>query len=105
MRAAVGAVYVDAHGTTLDQLLAGGAAALRQWAAIAPNPYHHAAGTCRLGVVTDDDGWVRGYTGLAVCDASALPGVPRQNVFLSVVDLAERLSSRWSVTNGVRHRL
>jgi choline dehydrogenase-like flavoprotein len=95
MRATVGAVYVDAHGTTLDQLLAGGEGALGQWAATAPNPYHHAAGTCRLGVVTDADGWVRGYTDLAVCDASALPGVPRQNVFLSVVDLAERLSSRW----------
>ena len=95
MRAAVDAVYVDSHGTSLDQLLAGGDAALRQWAATAPNPYHHAAGTCRRGVVTDDDGWVRGHTGLAVCDASALPGVPRQNVFLSVVDLAEQLSSRW----------
>ena len=46
-----------------------------------------------------------GYTGLAVCDASALRGVPRQNVFLSVVDLAERLSAKWSVTNGVRHHL
>jgi choline dehydrogenase-like flavoprotein len=104
VRGAVGGVYVDEHGTTLDQLLAEGDEAVRRWAATAPSPYHHAAGSCRRGVVTDDDGWVRGYTGLAVCDASALPGVPRQNVFLSVVDLAERLSSTW-VTNGVRHRL
>ena len=105
VRTVADGLYVDEHGTTVDQLLARGDAAVRQWAATAPSPYHHAAGSCRRGVVTDDDGWVRGYTGLAVCDASALPGLPRQNVFLSVVDLAERLSTKWSVTNGVRHRL
>jgi choline dehydrogenase-like flavoprotein len=105
VRAVVDAVYVDTDGTTLDQLLAGGDAAVRRWALAAPSPYYHAAGSCRHGVVTDDGGWVRGYAGLAVCDASALPGVPRQNVFLSVVDLAERLSSAWSITNGVRPRM
>lgn len=89
------AVFVDDQGTTLDALLAGGEDAVERWVRSAPNPYHHLAGTCRAGVVTDDIGRVWLYTGLSVCDASLLPGVPGRNPYLAVVDLAERLSSAW----------
>ena len=54
--------------------------------------HYHAAGTCREGVVTDA-GRVRGYDGLYVADASALPGVPRVDPFLAVVTQAERLAA------------
>lgn len=90
------AVYVDEHGTTLESLRAGGDDAVWAWATAAANPYHHAAGSCRLGVALTGEGWLRGYAGVGVADASALPGVPRHNVFLSVVDLAERVSARWA---------
>lgn len=93
--AVTGAVYVDDHGTRLDRLLAGGDQAVAAWARTASNPYHHFAGSCRLGVVTDDIGRVWLYSALSVCDASLLPGVPRRNPYLSVIDLAERLSSAW----------
>jgi len=88
-------VFVDAHGTTLDTLTAGGSEAVDAWLRNAPSAYHHAAGTCRLGTVTDDIGRVWLYTRLAVCDASLFAGVPRRNPYLSVIDLAERLSSAW----------
>lgn len=58
--------------------------------------YHHLAGSCRLGAVLDADGWLRGYERLAVCDASALPGVPVRNPYLVVVLLAERMAAGWA---------
>ncbi|HWL43159.1 MAG TPA: GMC family oxidoreductase N-terminal domain-containing protein [Ilumatobacter sp.] len=97
------AVYVDAHGTTLERLLAGGDSAVALWMAGAPNAYHHVAGSCRIGVVTDDLGRVWMRSRLAVCDASLLPGVPRRNPYLTVIDLAERLSSAW--VQGLRREL
>jgi len=87
--------YVDEHGTTLAGLRAGGEPAVERWLRHAANPYHHFAGTCRAGVVTDDIGRVWLYRGLSVCDAALLPGVPRRNPYLAVIDLAERLSSAW----------
>lgn len=87
--------YVDADGTTLDALLAAGSDAIATWAASAASPYHHAAGTCRLGTVTDAAGWVVGVRGLALADASVLAGVPPRNPYLAVIDVAARLSSGW----------
>ncbi len=88
--------FVDDHGTRLATLLAGGADAVAAWVAAAPNPYHHTAASCRLGVVTDSGGWLRGYRGIALADASVLRGVPRRNTYLSVIDVAARLSAGWS---------
>jgi len=41
---------------------------------------------------------VVGYEGLHVCDASALPGVPPRNPYLSVIRLAETMSRAWCDT-------
>jgi choline dehydrogenase-like flavoprotein len=95
LRDLVTEVYADDQGTRFDEVLSGGRAALAEWAWHAPSPYFHAAASCRIGTVTDDLGRVHGTTGLAVCDASLFPGVPRANPFLAVIDLAERLSSAW----------
>lgn len=96
VRAVADRWFVDEHGTALDALLAGGQGAVAAWAASAPSPYHHAAASCRLGEVTDAAGWLRGYRGVAIADASALGGVPLRNTYLSVIDLATRLSSSWA---------
>lgn len=95
MRALADEWYADAHGTTLADLLAGGDDAVAAWVAAAAGPYHHAAGSCRVGVVTDPSGWVHGYTGLALADASTLPGVPPRNPYLTVIDNAHRLTATW----------
>lgn len=102
VRAVADEWYADAHGTTLAALLASGDDGVAAWVAAATSPYHHAAGSCRVGIVTDTRGWVRGYTGLAVADASALPGVPRRNPYLAVIDQAGRLARGWGLDNGPR---
>lgn len=96
VRAVADEFYVDEAGTTFDALIAEGDAGIWAWAERAPNPYHHLAGSCRLGITVEPGGRVRGYDGLAVCDASVLPGVPPRNTYLAVIDLAERLSAGWA---------
>lgn len=65
--------------------------------------YVHASCTCRMGAaddagaVVDPDGFVHGYEGLAVCDASVFPDLPRANTHLPTVMVAERLSARWKL--------
>ena len=85
-----------AGGTSLDDLLRGDqsiadyvrSGAFGQW---------HACGTCRMGpagdplaVVDPETGRVHGVAGLRVVDASVMPTVPRANLNLPVIMLAER---------------
>jgi choline dehydrogenase len=57
--------------------------------------YAHATSTCAIGAVADERGAVRGYEGLFVGDASALPTLPACGPYLPVVLLAERLARAW----------
>jgi choline dehydrogenase-like flavoprotein len=61
--------------------------------------YVHAAGTCRMGAVTDASAVVDtrcaviDHPGLYVCDASVMPEVPRANTHLPTVMIAERVAA------------
>jgi choline dehydrogenase/5-(hydroxymethyl)furfural/furfural oxidase len=94
MRAIVAAAHVDDLGTPAEAI-AGDPAAVRAWVPEHLTGFHHVAGSCRSGVVTDAHGRVRGYDGLLVVDASLFPGVPSHNPYLSVIRLAERLTRSW----------
>lgn len=93
VRAAIGEVYVDAHGT--PESIVSDAASLRAWLPDHLGGYHHLAGSCRLGVTLDERGALHGYERIFVCDASALPGVPSRNPYLTVIRLAERMAAGW----------
>lgn len=60
----------------------------------------HVCSTCRMGspddptTVVDPEGRVLGVDGLRVADASIMPEVPRANLHLSVVMIAEHLAGR-----------
>jgi choline dehydrogenase-like flavoprotein len=60
----------------------------------------HVCSTCRMGspddatTVVDPDGRVLGAGGLRVIDASIIPEVPRANLHLTVVMIAEHLAAR-----------
>lgn len=85
-------VYVDAHGTTLDQMASGD---VESWVRTAVGDYVHAAGTCAMGTVVDADGAVAGYERLHVCDASIFPRIPDVNTHLPTTVLAEVIAARW----------
>ena len=85
---------IDARGTPAGSLNED-RDAVRAWVLSHLTGYHHVAGTCRRGTVTDVWGAVRGYDGLYVGDASLFDGVPPINPYLSVVTLAEQLSAHW----------
>lgn len=57
--------------------------------------YAHAASSCGRGRVVDDIGALRGYDGVFVADASALPALPDSGLYLPVVLQAERLVRAW----------
>lgn len=86
--------FLDDRGTPAEAL-AGDRQATRAWVLRHLTGYHHVAGSCRLGTVTDEWGAIRGYDGLSVGDASLFGGVPPINPYLSVITLAERLSAHW----------
>ena len=92
-RAVVGEVYIDAAGTTAASLV--DRAAIERWVMTAAGDYVHASSSCAMGTVVDDDGAVRSYQGLHVCDASVFPTIPDVNTHLPTTMLAERLSARW----------
>lgn len=64
----------------------------------------HLASTCRMGApddpatVVDPDCRVLGVDGLRVIDASVMPEVPRANLHLSVVMIAEHMAARMRPT-------
>jgi choline dehydrogenase-like flavoprotein len=89
------AVLIDDRGTTLDDLpdTDDGLAA---WLLGGVGGHYHASSSCRMGtpgqpdVVVDPQLRVIGYDGVFLCDASVFPRIPRVNVHLPVVLLAER---------------
>ncbi len=110
--AAVGAA-VDAGGEFGDRLLQRLAsrdvdltalladdAALGAYLQTATTGCWHASGTCRMGpagdrlAVTDAGARVHGIDGLAVCDASLMPTIPRANLNFPVVMMAEKIADR-----------
>ena len=91
---------LDDRGTPAASL-AGDRGAVREWVLDHLTGYHHVAGSCRRGVVTNESGTVRGYDGLLVGDASLLPGVPPINPYLSVITQAERLAAGWRDSTAV----
>lgn len=62
----------------------------------------HICGTARMGaeddptVVVDSDCKVLGFDGLRVIDASVMPDIPRANINLSVIMVAEHMAARLS---------
>jgi choline dehydrogenase-like flavoprotein len=85
---------LDDQGTPAGSL-GGDRDAVRHWLLDHLTGYHHVAGSCRRGVVTDRWGAVRGYERLWVGDASLFAGVPPVNPYLSVITQAERLCAKW----------
>jgi choline dehydrogenase len=70
-------------------------AAIAAWVRTNVAGTFHPIGTCRIGrdddpmAVADGNGRVRGASGLWVLDASAMPTMPRANIHMSVLALAE----------------
>jgi choline dehydrogenase-like flavoprotein len=92
-RQAVGSVYIDDHGTSLSALQT--ASDVERWAPAADlSGYYHVSASCRRGVVTDADGWVRGYERLAIADASLFDGGPVSDPYIAVVVQALRLPTQ-----------
>ena len=77
-------------------------AALDDWLLTHCHDVAHACGTCRMGApddpraVVDPDGRVIDAPGLSVVDASIMPEIPRANIHLSTVMLAEHIAARWA---------
>lgn len=92
-------ISIDDDGTPLTAL-ADDPESVERWMLARTGDYVHAAGTCRMGAPTDDGAVVDpscqviGYRGLAVCDASIMPQLPRANPMLTVYALAELASAR-----------
>ncbi|MCB1376543.1 MAG: glucose dehydrogenase, partial [Rhodobacteraceae bacterium] len=86
-----------AEGPTLDVLLANPEALRRHVAENVVTTYHP-CGTCRMGAATDPasvvdgSGKVRGMENLRVADSSVFPDIPRNNINLPVIMLAERMA-------------
>ena len=92
-RDAVGQIYIDDHGTTMSQLRT--AADIERWVQSTDlGGFHHVAASCRRGVVTDSNGWLRGYDRLAIGDASLLDGVAVTDPYIAVVAQALRLPTQ-----------
>jgi choline dehydrogenase-like flavoprotein len=72
--------------------------AIDRWLDSNVNDYVHAAGTCRMGTpgdpaaVVDTECRVIGFERLRVCDASVMPDIPRANIHLTTVAIAEGLA-------------
>ena len=94
LRALADECFVGDRGTRLDEL-GRDRESVATWMLEHLGGFHHVAGTCRRGEVTDDDGWVRGYDHLAVADASLFVDLPSANVYLSTVLQARELAGRW----------
>ena len=85
--------YLDDTGTPLSELMAD-PEQIESLVLARAGGHFHGSGSCRDGIVTDG-GAVRGYRGLYVADASALPGVPRLDPYVIVMRQAERLARSW----------
>ncbi len=92
-RAVTRKLYLDDSGTPVSSLAEPDG--IRAWFEHNLSAYHHYSSTCRIGVVTDQEGCINGYQGLLVCDASLFPQVPAVNPYMSVITQAERLVAGW----------
>lgn len=86
-------VYVDDLGTTTSALR--DRRDIADWLGTHVGDYVHAACSCRMGTVVDEQCRVIGYEGLYVCDASVFPDIPEVNTHLPTVMLAETMVTRW----------
>jgi 5-(hydroxymethyl)furfural/furfural oxidase len=92
------AVVLDDLGTEISELTSASDEELDAWIRRNVADYVHVAGSCRMGAVTnpesvvDPTGRVIGYRGLRVCDASVFPDLPRANLHLPTVMVAERMA-------------
>jgi 5-(hydroxymethyl)furfural/furfural oxidase len=85
--------YIDEFGTTAAELRSDDL--IERWVRNAVGDYVHAASSCAMGRVVDEDGALFGYDGVYVCDASVFPSIPDVNTHLPTTMLAERLAARW----------
>jgi choline dehydrogenase/5-(hydroxymethyl)furfural/furfural oxidase len=89
----VAEIAIDEIGTP-SAAIAGDPDAITDWVERHAGGHHHVSATCADGVVTDQ-GRVRGYEQLFVCDASLFRAVPRHDPYVSLIDLAERTVAGW----------
>ncbi|HZB40041.1 MAG TPA: GMC oxidoreductase, partial [Ilumatobacter sp.] len=99
MKAVARRAFLDDHGTPVTSI-AGDRDRIRDWAVANVSGFHHLSSTCREGVVTDPLGRVLGYENLFICDASLFPKAPPRSPYLSIVQMAERLSAAWRSDGG-----
>lgn len=94
VREVVRTAYLDASGTPVSAI-AGDAELVREWAMANVTGFHHLTSSCREGMVADQFGRVLGYDNLLICDASLFARSPARNPYMSVIQLAERLTAHW----------
>ena len=81
--------------------------ALDAYIAGSATPWFHPSGTCRMGAdddpmaVVDQRCYVRGVRGLRIVDASIMPTIPRANINLTCVAVAERAAELITETDAV----
>jgi 5-(hydroxymethyl)furfural/furfural oxidase len=98
MTAITEAVQVGQSDLKLEDLA--DANQLDQWIMTECSEFWHACGTCRMGTVTDPQSVVDphchalGTEGLYVIDAAVMPEIPRVNIHLTTVMIAEHMAAR-----------
>lgn len=98
----VASVAVDEHGFGLDSVPLGASLfpdggaddMLDDWMREHLGAYVHAGCSCAVGGAVGNAGVVRGWQGVSVIDASALPIMPRANTQLPTLMLAETLAGQ-----------
>lgn len=94
---------VISGGVTMTDLMAD-EGAMEDWLKSNAAGFYHPVSTCRMGsaddsmAVTDNQGRVRGVTGLRVADASLIPFVPRANTNIPTIMIAEKIAD--TIRNG-----
>jgi 5-(hydroxymethyl)furfural/furfural oxidase len=89
---------VLANNITIDELL-NDERALERFVLDTVIPGYHPGGTCRMGdprdnmTVVDPKGALIGIQNLYVCDASVMPELPRTNINLPTIMIAERIAA------------
>ena len=92
--------FIDDQGTRFEDL-PDDDASLASWLRRGVGDYVHAAGTCAMGAVENENAVVDphsrviGYESVRICDASIFPRLPRANTHFPVMMAAEVLADRW----------
>jgi 5-(hydroxymethyl)furfural/furfural oxidase len=98
MTAITEAVHVGMSELNLEDLA--DEAQLDHWIMAECSEFWHACGTCRMGAATDPQSVVDphcrviGVEGLWVIDAAVMPEIPRANIHLTTVMIAEHMAAR-----------